>query len=106
MSELRDQTTAKYANAQRKRVPPKQTNAEQYYYLKQMTAKTPMVVKLIDGEELRGVIEWYDEDCIKVNREGDPNLLVPKHAVKYMYKENEENDGDAQPDYDPSERAI
>ncbi len=36
----------------RKQTPPEQTNAEEFYYLKQMTAKTPMVVVLTDGEEL------------------------------------------------------
>jgi host factor-I protein len=89
LSDLRDQAANKYATAQRKRVPPEQTNAEQYYYLKQMSSKTPMVVKLQDGEEIRGVIEWYDKNCIKVNREAEPNLLLPKHNIKYMYKENE-----------------
>ncbi len=95
LSDLREQSSAKYANAQKKRVPPEQTNAEQYYYLKQMSAKTPMVVKLVDGEELRGVIEWYDKSCIKVNREGAPNLLLPKQSIKYMYKEEEEVTGGA-----------
>lgn len=95
LSDLREQSSAKYANAQKKRVPPEQTNAEQYYYLKQMSAKTPMVVRLVDGEELRGVIEWYDKSCIKVNREGAPNLLLPKQSIKYMYKEEEEVTGGA-----------
>lgn len=89
LSEMREQGPAKYASAHKKRVPPEQTNAEQYYYLKQMTGKTPMVVLLTDGEEIRGVIEWYDKGCIKVNREKEPNLLIPKHVIKYMFKENE-----------------
>jgi sRNA-binding regulator protein Hfq len=75
-----------------KSVPPDHTNAEAFYYSKQMAARTPMVVVLKDGEKLHGVIEWYDRDCIKVNRHDGPNLLVPKHSIKYMYKENEEND--------------
>ncbi len=74
----------------RKMVPPEQTNAEAFYYLKQMQARTPIVVKLVDGEEIRGWIEWYDKDVIKVNREGAPNLLIPKHAIKYLYKQDEE----------------
>ena len=78
------------AAARRKVVPPDQTSAEAFYYLKQMNAKTPMVVVLNDGEELRGVIEWYDKSAIKVNRIGAPNLLVMKPAVKYMYKADEE----------------
>ena len=72
--------------SQRKQVPPEQTNAESYYYLKQMAAKTPMVVVLTDGEEIRGWIEWYDKGCLKVNREGAPNLLIFKSNIKYMYK--------------------
>lgn len=92
LSELREQqqqVSSKFAGAQRKRVPPEQTNAEQYYYLKQMSSKTPMVIKLLDGELIRGVIEWYDRSCIKVNRETEPNLLILKHQIKYMFKENE-----------------
>jgi host factor-I protein len=66
--------------------PPEQTNAENFYYLKQMQAKTSMTIVLKDGEVLTGVIEWYDKDCLKVNREGAPNLLVFKSNIKYMYK--------------------
>jgi sRNA-binding regulator protein Hfq len=44
----------------------------------------------MDGEELRGWIEWYDKDVIKLNREGAPNLLLTKAAIKYLYKEEEE----------------
>jgi sRNA-binding regulator protein Hfq len=73
----------------RKQVPPEQTNAEAFYYLKQMNSRTPMVVVLKDGEELHGVIEWYDRICIKVNRLGAPNLMVMKDCIKYMYKEEE-----------------
>ena len=74
----------------RKGAPPEQTNAESFYYLKQMQARTPVVVRLVDGEELRGWIEWYDKDAIKLNRETAPNLLLQKHAIKYIYKEEEE----------------
>jgi host factor-I protein len=74
----------------RKGAPPDQTNAEAFYYLKQMQARTPVVVRLMDGEELRGWIEWYDKDVIKLNRENAPNLLVTKAAIKYLYKEEEE----------------
>lgn len=74
----------------RKGAPPDTTNAESFYYLKQMQARTPIVVRLVDGEELRGWIEWYDKDAIKLNRDGAPNLLLQKSAIKYLYKEEEE----------------
>ena len=73
----------------RKGAPLEQTNAESFYYLKQMQARTPVVVRLVDGEELRGWIEWYDKDCIKLNRTGAPNLMIYKPAIKYMFKEGE-----------------
>ena len=79
----------------RKRVPPEQTHAESFYYKKQMDNKTPMVIVLQDGEELRGSIEWYDRGCIKLHRTEGPNLLVLKHNIKYMYKADEsDDDGD------------
>ena len=69
--------------------PPDATNAENFYYLKQMNAKTPMVIVMTDGEEIRGWIEWYDRESIKVNREGSPNLMIRKHCIKYMFKQDE-----------------
>ncbi len=75
--------------ARRKQVPPEQTNAEEFYYLKQMAAKTPMVVVLVNDEELNGWIEWYDKGTIKLNRQKGPNLLISKHSIRYMFKEEE-----------------
>ena len=88
LSEIKDQMP-RYSAAPRKRVPPEVTNAENYYYIKQMAAKTPMVVVLNDGEEIRGWIEWYDKGCLKLNRENAPNLLIPKASIKYLFKESE-----------------
>jgi len=74
----------------KKPAPPEQTNAENFYYQKQMQARTPMVIVLRDGEEVRGIIEWYDKNCLKINRDaGEPNLMIYKPAIKYMYKEGE-----------------
>jgi sRNA-binding regulator protein Hfq len=75
--------------ARRRPNPPERTNAEEFYYLKQMAAKTPMVVMLTNGDELRGWIEWYDKDALKLNRNDGPNLLVLKHNIRYMFKEEE-----------------
>lgn len=74
----------------KKPIPPDQTNAESFYYLKQMQTKTEMVLVLRDGEQIRGVIEWYDRHCIKVHRAHEPNLLIYKDVVKYMYKLEDE----------------
>jgi sRNA-binding regulator protein Hfq len=75
----------------KKTPPPEQTHAENFYYQKQMQGKTPMVLVLQDGEEIHGVIEWYDKYCLKLNRIGAANLLIYKPSIKYMYKESEGN---------------
>jgi len=76
-------------NGGKKPPPPEQTHAENFYYQKQMQARTPMVLVLHDGEEIHGVIEWYDKYCLKLNRNGASNLLIYKPSIKYMYKESE-----------------
>jgi host factor-I protein len=85
LNEMKDQMNRRN-NHLKKSAPPDQTNAENFYYMKQMQAKTPMVFVLKDGEKLEGVIEWYDKTCLKINREGEPNLLIFKPNIKYMYK--------------------
>ena len=77
---------------QKKKIPPEQTNAESFYYKKQMDAHTPMVLVLRDNEELRGTIEWYDKNSIKLHRDEGPNLLILKHNIKYMYKDEKNRD--------------
>ncbi len=73
----------------RKKTPPVETNAETFYYKKQIDSRTLMTIVLSDGEEITGTIEWYDLDALKINRTEAPNLLLPKHNIKYMYKADE-----------------
>ena len=94
LTEIKEQFHTAKAYRQRKPVPPETTNAENYYYSKQMANKTKMVIVLKDGEEIRGVIEWYDKHALKVHRPTEPNILLLKDHVKYMYKENEDKDQD------------
>ncbi|MBS1792933.1 MAG: hypothetical protein JSS81_03720 [Acidobacteria bacterium] len=70
----------------RRKAPPSETNAEIYYYKKQIDSRTLMVIVLNDGEEVEGTIEWYDRDALKVNRTDAPNVLLLKHNIKYMFK--------------------
>lgn len=98
LSDIREQATQKEPpGARRKPVPPEQTHAESYYYVKQMQARTPIVVILTDGEVLRGTIEWYDKTCIKITRTGAPNLLVYKTSIKYVYKDEDAADATDEP---------
>jgi host factor-I protein len=94
LTDIKEQLTIAARSRSRKPVPPEQTHAESFYYKKQMDARTRMVILLKDGEELRGTIEWYDRMSLKVHRTDGPNILLMKDAVKYMFKENEEDGND------------
>ena len=85
----RDRDRDRSAAPAKKAAPSEQTNAENFYYQKQMQSKTAMVIVLRDGEEVHGYIEWYDKNCIKLNRNGAANLMIYKPAIKYMFKEGE-----------------
>ena len=72
------QQSAKSARA------PEQT-FEEAKYLKQLIENTtPVQVKLADGEEVSGTIEYYDQSFIRLTRKGEPNLFIFKHDIKYI----------------------
>jgi len=48
---------------------------------------TPVRVKLEDGEEVVGIIEYYDQSFIRLTRKGDSNLFIFKHDIKYLSEE-------------------
>ncbi len=86
----RDSNRERVASAGVKKAPPpEQTHAENFYYQKQMQSKTPMIIVLQDGESVNGIIEWYDRSCLKVVRNGGPNMIIYKQAIRYMYKASE-----------------
>ena len=41
-----------------------------------------MIVKLRDGETVRGWIEYFDEGMLRLTREGKPNLFIYKHQIQ------------------------
>ena len=92
LSEIKEKMSQEKDQAKKKMHPPTDTHAESYYYLKQMNKKIPVAVVLADGEVLKGSIEWYDRNCIKLTRLEDPNLLIYKANIKYIYKLEEEEE--------------
>lgn len=69
--------------------PPEQTGAETNYLVKNMEARTLMVVRLRGNEEVRGWIEYYDRKMIKLNRTQPPHLFIRKEKIKYIYKDEQ-----------------
>ncbi len=58
---------------------------EEARYLKQLIENsTPVKVKMEDGEEVSGTIEYYDQSFIRLTRQGEPNLFIFKHDIKYI----------------------
>ena len=66
--------------------PPEQTFEEIKYLKHLIEHKTPIYVKLSDGELVTGVIEYYDQRFIRITRNGAPNLFIFKHDIKYLYE--------------------
>jgi host factor-I protein len=61
---------------------------EEAKYLKQLIENsTPIRVKMEDGEEVAGTIEYYDKSFIRLTRKGKPNLFIFKHDIKYIQEE-------------------
>ena len=65
--------------------PPPDETFQEAAYLKALGEKqTPVTVKLLDGECVRGWIEYYDQNMIRPTREGQPNLFIFKHEIQYI----------------------
>ena len=65
-------------------VPPEETS-EEAAYLKSLGEKQrPVSIKLADGEIVRGWIEYYDKNMVRLTREGEPNLFIFKHEIMYI----------------------
>ncbi len=75
------------AGKRRRQLPTETTYRESEYIDWLSKNHVPIVVKLIDGEEVRGWIEYYDREIIRLTRNRDSNLFIYKDRVKYLYEE-------------------
>lgn len=71
----------------RRQAAPETTFREAEYIDRLSKSRTLVIVKLIDGEEVRGWIEYYDKDIIRITRDTQPNLFIYKNRVKYLYED-------------------
>ena len=65
---------------------PEQTLEESKYLKQLIDGGVRVRVKLSDNSELEGRVEFYDESFLRITREGEPNLFVYKHDIKYLYE--------------------
>jgi host factor-I protein len=73
------------AASKKGKTPPPEETFEEAGYLKWLGEKQkPVSIKLMDGEIVRGWVEYYDRDMIRLTREGAPNLFIFKHDIMYI----------------------
>jgi len=85
-------TTVRYLH---RKEPPQgvAVDAETFYYAKQIENKVPLVIVLKDDEQLRGVLAWYDKNCVKIHDEDGKSIVIFKHFIKYIFKVKELEEG-------------
>ncbi len=70
------------------KTPPPEETFQEAAFLKSLGEKQkPVSIKLLDGEVVRGWIEYYDKNMIRLTREGAPNLFIFKHEILYIAEE-------------------
>jgi host factor-I protein len=71
------------------KTPPPDETFEEAAYLKLLGEKQkPVSIKLADGEVVRGWIEYYDKNMVRLTREGAPNLFIFKHDIMYIAEDS------------------
>jgi host factor-I protein len=71
------------------KTPPPEDTFQEASYLKGLGEKQRAVnVKLRDGEVVRGWIEYYDKNMIRLTREDAPNLFIFKHEIMYISEDS------------------
>ena len=68
---------------------PEQTFEEVKYLRYLIDQEIPVRIRLSSNEEVTGLIEFYDANFIRLTRNGEPNLFLFKHDIKYLYEEPE-----------------
>ena len=66
---------------------PEQTFEEAKYLKRLIENAIPVRVRMADGEEVTGTIEYYDQSFIRLTRSGQPNLFIFKHDINYVVEE-------------------
>ncbi|HSY64022.1 MAG TPA: RNA chaperone Hfq [Terriglobales bacterium] len=72
------------ASRKGKITPPEETSQEAAYLKLLGEKQKPVSIKLADGETVRGWIEYYDKNMVRLTREDGPNLFIFKHEIMYI----------------------
>lgn len=65
---------------------PEQTFQEGKYLRHLVDGRTPVGLRLITGESIEGIVEFFDESFLRLTRNGQPNLFIYKHDIAYLWE--------------------
>jgi host factor-I protein len=68
--------------------PPESTDQETAFLKRLVEKRTPVAIRLADGNTVRGWIEYYDRNMLRLTRDGQPNLFIYKQQIAYLAEEN------------------
>jgi len=75
--------TSPLSSRRRSKAPPPGETGQEALYLRSLSDRqVPVVIKLRDGETVRGWIEYFDDAMLRLTREGQPNLFIYKHQIR------------------------
>jgi host factor-I protein len=65
------------------KAPPAGETGQEALYLKSLSDRQVQVqIKLRDGEQVSGWIEYFDDMMLRLTREGKPNLFIYKAQIR------------------------
>jgi sRNA-binding regulator protein Hfq len=69
--------------------PPSDRTFLQIGYISQLARdKTPIVVKLTTNREMRGYIQYYDKNFIRITGSDGSRYFIFYHDIKYLYEDS------------------
>jgi len=75
--------TSPLSSRRRSKAPPPGDTGQEALYLRSLSERQVVViVKLRDGETVRGWIEYFDDVMLRLTRDGAPNLFIYKHQIR------------------------
>src|ERR1700691_1055621 len=75
--------TSPLSSRRRSKAPPPGDTGQEALYLRSLSDRqVAVIVKLRDGETVRGWIEYFDDAMLRLTREGLPNLFIYKHQIR------------------------
>ena len=67
----------------RHKTPPSGETGQEALYLKSLSERqVPVVIKLRDGEQVSGWVEYFDDMMLRLTRDGKPNLFIYKTQIR------------------------